>query len=65
MTYDEDDTPAARFERFLASVEATMEPRPRHRPKPARWWHFVPVALFFAGAAALGAWGMGRSFEAW
>ena len=44
-----DDTPAAQLERYLANVEE----RPRHQPKPLRWWHWLVMAGWAIGFFAL------------
>ncbi len=61
MTYDPNDTPAAQFERYIASVEE----RPRYQPKPGRWWHFAPVVLALVATVVAWGWNMGRMLKAW
>lgn len=61
MTFDPDDTPEARLERYLANVEE----RPCYRPKPVRLWHSLLVAAVPTGLSSVWVWQVRRAFRVW
>ena len=55
------DPPGPAFKRFIASVGE----RPRYRPAPAHWRHWLPMVAVCGGILALGGWKLGRIVGLW